>query len=222
MSMHRLLQPLLILSILTLNAGPVCAAEPDTNSAESLRARYGALTAQLSDNQFEQPLYLDSAESSGTLKGDIYARVDYPFNVVSDALDGPQHWCDILILHVNTKYCHASNSAGREVVAVNIGAKKPQRLEDTYRLEFTYQTVASASDYFEVQLAAEKGPLATSDYRILMEAVKLESGQTFLHFTYSYAYGFAGRLAMKTYLATTGRGKVGFTIVRDDGGGEPE
>src|SRR5262249_50044516 len=46
--------------------------------------------------------------------------------------------------------------------------------------------------------------------------------QTFLHFTYSYAYGLAGRIAMNTYLATTGRGKVGFTIVGTDPDGQPE
>jgi len=56
----------------------------------------------------------------------------------------------------------------------------------------------------------------------MMEAVALDGRQTFLHFSYSYAYGFAGRLAMKTYLATTGRGKVGFTIVNEQAGGEPE
>jgi hypothetical protein len=55
-----------------------------------------------------------------------------------------------------------------------------------------------------------------------MEAAALEGGQTFLHFSYSYAYGLAGRLAMKAYLATTGRGKVGFTIIEQQAGAEPE
>jgi hypothetical protein len=220
--MYKLLQPLLFVYVLCLYAAPASAVEPDTNSAAALRERYVALTTQLSSNQFEQPLYLDSAESSGTLQGDIYARVDYPFNVVSAALNGPSHWCDILILHVNTKYCHFSSTPTGDVVAVNIGSKRPQKLEDTYRLQFTYRMVQTTPDYFEVQLAAEKGPLATSNYRIMMEAVALEGRQTFLHFSYSYAYGLAGRLAMKTYLATTGRGKVGFTIIDQQVGSEPQ
>jgi hypothetical protein len=77
-------------------------------------------------------------------------------------------------------------------------------------------------DYFQLLLTASKGPLATHDYRILMEAVSLGSEQTFLHFTYSYAYGLAGRFAMNSYLATTGRGKVGFTIVGTQPDGQPE
>jgi hypothetical protein len=33
-----------------------------------------------------------------------------------------------------------------------------------------------------------------------------------MHFTYAYSFGLTGKLAMKTYLATIGRDKVGFTI----------
>jgi hypothetical protein len=215
-------QLLLFVCVVCLHAGQASAAGPEGNSALLLRERYAALAAQLSSNQFEQPLYLDSSESSGGLRGDIYARVDSPFEGVSAALNGPAHWCDILILHVNTKYCHLSSTAGGDMMAVNIGSKKPQKLEDTYRLEFAYRVVESTETYFQVQLSAEKGPLATSDYDITMEAVALNGGQTFLHFSYSYAYGFAGRLAMKTYLATTGRGKVGFTVVNQRARGEPE
>ena len=33
-----------------------------------------------------------------------------------------------------------------------------------------------------------------------------------MHFTYAYSFGFAGRTAMKGYLATIGKDKVGFTV----------
>src|SRR5262249_31340061 len=46
--------------------------------------------------------------------------------------------------------------------------------------------------------------------------------RTFLHLTYSYGYGMAGRLAMKTYLATIGSDKVGFTTARSSSTGQPE
>jgi len=194
----------------------------DAHSAESLRARYAALTEQLQHNQFHQPLVLDSSESSGALTGNIHARLAHPFAAVDAALRDPTHWCDVLILNVNTKYCHVSTSDAGIVLTLNIGKKTPQPLEDTYRLDFTYRVAASADDYFQVQLDADKGPLSTRDYRILMEAVALDDGETFLHLTYSYAYGFAGRLAMNTYLSTTGRGKVGFTIVGTQPDGQPE
>lgn len=38
-----------------------------------------------------------------------------------------------------------------------------------------------------------------------------------MHLRYSYSYGIAGRLAMQTYLATVGRGKVGFTQTAGQG-----
>jgi hypothetical protein len=198
------------------------AETSDAHSAESLRAHYAAMMEQLQHNQFHQPLVLDSSESSGALTGSIYARLSHPFAVVDAALRDPKDWCDVLILNVNTKYCHVSTSNAGTVLTLNIGKKTPQRLEDTYRLDFTYRVAAAADDYFQVQLDADKGPLSTRDYRILMEAVALDDGETFLHLTYSYAYGFAGRLAMNTYLSTTGRGKVGFTIVGTQPDGQPE
>lgn len=209
-----------------VGAGLVAAAQPDakadTNPAAALRASYTALREQLSDNQFQRPLYLDSLESSRDLKGDIYALVDYPFANVSTALNDPAHWCDVMILHINTKYCRASTTNARTVLMVSIGKKVDQPVDDAYRVEFAYRVAAATPDYFAVQLNAESGPLSTSDYRIQLEATPLESGRTILHLTYSYAYGLAGRLAMQAYLATLGHGKVGFTIIGKQANGQPE
>ena len=202
-------------------AGPVAAAEPGTNSAASLRARYVALGEQLNHNQFQRPLYLDSVESPHDLKGDIYALVDYSFVDVNKALNGPARWCDVLILHINTKYCRASTDNARTVLTVSIGKKVEQPVDEAYRVEFAYRVAAATPDFLAVQLNADTGPLGTSNYRILLEAAPVEGGRTILHLTYSYSYGVAGRLAMQVYLATGGRGKVGFTIINKPNG-QPE
>jgi hypothetical protein len=159
-------QLLLLLLYLQCASASASAETSDAHSAESLRARYAALTEQLQHNQFHQPLVLDSSESSGALTGNIHARLAHPFAVVDAALRDPTHWCDVLILNVNTKYCHVSTSDAGIVLTLNIGKKTPQPLEDTYRLDFTYRVAASADDYFQVQLDADKGPLSTRDYRI--------------------------------------------------------
>jgi hypothetical protein len=203
-------------------AGLVAAAVPDTNPAASLRAKYAALSGQPGSNQFQRPLYLDSVESSHDLKGDIFALVDYPFADVDTALNGPAHWCDVMILHINTKYCAASTSNAGTVLTVNIGKKVGQPLVETSRVEFAYRVAAATPDYFAVQLHAATGPLSTSDYRILLEAASLEGGKTIVHLTYSYAYGLASRLAMQAYLTTVGRGKVGFTIIGNRPDGQPD
>jgi len=190
------------------------------DDASALRDKYKRLTPQLNQNQFHRQLHLDSSESSSTIKGDIYAVVDYPFVTVNgslnNALHGPDNWCDVLMLHLNTKYCDASPSGNTSVLKMGIGKKISASTANVYDLEFSYRPVVSTSEYFQVDLNADNGPLSTKDYRIVLEAVAIDKKRTFLHMTYSYSYGATGRLAMKTYLATIGRGKVGFTKMNDN------
>ncbi|HSJ81395.1 MAG TPA: hypothetical protein VK910_09260 [Thiobacillus sp.] len=202
--------------------GLAFASVPDTQSAASLHAKYASLTERLHHNPFRRTLSLDSSESSNDLKGDIYALVNYPFPTVSAALDGPEQWCDVLILHINTKYCRATTDASTTALAVSIGKKTPQPLRETYPIEFSYRVAAATAKYLDIQLDAQEGPLSTRNYRIQLQAVPVGNGQTFLHLTYSYDYGMTGRLAMKTYLATIGSGKVGFTQTGRQSGGQPE
>jgi hypothetical protein len=194
-----------------LACGKSFAAEPQI-SAAPLRAKYTELTKQLSNNQFQRALYLNSVESSNNLKGEIYAVVDYPFATVNLALNNPAHWCDVLILHVNIKYCHASSRKADTILTVDLGKKDFQPLADAYRVEFNYRGIITTPDYFALALNAKNGPLSTRDYRIWVEATPVKDGRTFLHFTYAYTFGLAGSLAMQGYLATIGRDKVGFTV----------
>ncbi len=207
--------------LICLAIGQSFAAELD-RSAKPLRAKYTELDNQLRNNQFQRALYLESAESSQDLKGEIYAIVDYPFATVNAALNSSENWCDVLILHVNIKYCHASGSKPDTVLTVNLGKKDEQPLTDTYRVEFNYRGVVTTPDYFAVELNAENGPLNTHDYRIWIEATSLKDGRTFLHFTYAYSFGLAGRIAMQSYLATIGRDKVGFTAKGKLLNGQPD
>ncbi|EJN08007.1 hypothetical protein, partial [Herbaspirillum sp. YR522] len=202
------------------------AAAADTgqslDGAAGLRSRYTQLQAQLQDNPFGRPLHLDSSEGSSAVKGDIYAVLDHPFAQVRESLATPGNWCDILILHLNTKYCSLSNQGGKTMLRMHVGKKTPQDLRDTYRVDFTYTGGAAANDYFSSSMRAEKGPLDTSDYRIQIEAVQLPDNRAFLHLSYSYSYGMAGKLALRAYLATVGRDKVGFTVVGQGADGKPK
>ena len=200
-------------ALVCLGAGIAHADDADANSAASLRTKYGALRDQLSHNQFQRPLYMDSSEISGGVTGDIYAVINYPFATAGAALNGPARWCDILSLHLNIKYCRASTSSQGSVLNVNIGKKHDQPLDEAYRVDFAYRVAAETPNYLKVRLNADEGPLSTRNYRIILEAVPLESGVTFIHLAYSYAYGLAGRLAMQAYLGTIGSDKVGFTVV---------
>lgn len=203
-----------------LASGKGLAAESDI-SVEPLRAKYTELGERLRNNPFQRALYLESSQSSTHLKGEIYAVVDYPFAIVNGALNNPAHWCDVLILHINVKYCNASRRADGTVLTVNIGRKYFQPLEDAYRLDFNYRAVVTTPEYFALELNADEGPLSTHDYRIWVEAASLEDGRSFLHVTYAYEFGLIGRLAMQVYLATIGRDKVGFSVTGTRPDGQP-
>ncbi|WP_233850210.1 hypothetical protein [Paraburkholderia sp. HD33-4] len=196
------------------------------DSAARLHAKYQSLTQQLAHNQFQRPLYLESQELPSALKGDIYGVLNHPFAVVSGALNdpvrGPANWCDVLILHLNTKYCHASTGDSGTVLTVNIGKKTEESLSSSYRVQFQFRPVASTPDYFRVELTAATGPLSTKDYRIVLEAIPVGDNRTFIHLTYAYGYGTAGRFAMKTYLATIGSDKVGFSTTPDSSASDPQ
>jgi hypothetical protein len=140
---------------------------------------------------------------------------------VSAELNRADRWCDILILHPNTKYCRASTAGQGHILDVSIGKKYDQSVDEAYRVTFAYRVVAQSANHLQVILTADEGPLSTRNYRIVLEAVPLESGQTFMHLSYAYDFGLVGRLAMQAYLGTIGKAKVGFTVVSTTPGGLP-
>ena len=183
----------------------------------TLRARHAALQEKFANNQFGRPLVLESVETSGDLKGDVYAVVDHPFPMVQQALQSADHWCDILILHLNVKRCRATGAAAK-TINLSVGRKFDQPIEDAYQLNFAYRVVTATSDYLQVLLTAGEGPMSTKNYRIQVEVVPVDAKRSVVHMSYAYGYGFAAKIAMQTYLSTLGSAKVGFTILdRKDG-----
>src|SRR4051812_9440736 len=86
----------------------VLAMPVEAQHAQALRARHAALRAQLADNAFGRPLYVESSENGGEHNGAIYAVIEQPFKRVGEALRHAAQWCDVLILQANVKNCEAS------------------------------------------------------------------------------------------------------------------
>src|SRR5688572_21309099 len=210
-------------------ASAVCAtatfaeetAIQESDPAASLRDRYVALSEQLEQSAIMPGLYLESTDRAHASRGDLYAVVDYPFAMVSDAFANPDNWCEVLILHLNIKYCHADAEDERPALSVAIGKKTEQPLSDTYRVKFRYNVMLSGADYMAVKLDASKGPLGTRNYHIALELIALGGEQSFLHIEYSYSNGLLARLATRLYFATSGSAKVGFTKVGGENGEPP-
>ena len=197
-------------------------AVASANPTSALREKYATLTERLQQNQFGRPLVIDSSDAANQFRGDVYVVVDHSYATVSSRLGKPQHWCDVMILHINTKSCHAVGAGSGAILQVHIGKKTPQDLADVARVDFRFNLASGTSDYFASTLDANEGPMGTSDYHILLEAIPLSSAKTFVHLSYAYKANLAGNLAMTTYLNTVGRNKVGFTIIGKQDDGQPE
>ncbi|MGH8516360.1 MAG: hypothetical protein ACREUE_02760 [Panacagrimonas sp.] len=200
----------------------LCAASAArSQDAAALTARHEALRERLAHNAFDRPLVLESSESSGDLKGEIYAQLARPYRVAGPAMQDIGQWCDLLMLHLNVKACRVASPRGAPTLVLNIGRKFDQPLEDTHRVDFQYRIEASSPDYLRVELRADQGPVGTRDYRMRVEVLALDADQSFLHLSYSYGFGVAAGLAMRGYLAMGGRDKRGFSVVGRQADGRP-
>lgn len=192
------------------------------DSAAGLLERYASLGPQLRQNVFGRALVLASSENGQRMQGEIHAVIDAPFEQVSAGLNSPAHWCEVMILHINTKSCRAVEKApGAHMLQVHVGKKTPQALADTDTLDFTYRVLAASPDFLDIELQAEQGLLGTSGYRIRLAAVALPGSKTFFHLSYAYTTNIVARLALQAYLQTVGRDKVGFTVTGTGVDGQP-
>ena len=204
--------------VLSLLGGMPWGWADGVGNAAQLKARYASMNTELKNSPFNRPLLLDSKEESDSATGEVYAVVNYPYAKVNNALKDPNNWCDIMILHQNTKYCKASGNINDADLKMLIGKKVSQDLDEAHKMDLHYRLVKSDASSMAVRLDAVQGPMGTKNYKVLLEAVPINSKQTFLHFSYSYGYGLAGSVAIKTYLASVGRNKVGFSPNEDGSG----
>lgn len=207
---------LLTLSVFWYGIGH--AAEATSSSGKALLAKYPAMSAKLQKNQFSAPIHLESSELEGSLKVDMYGVFHYPFEVVRAALQTPANWCDITSLHTNIKACTTRKAADQWLLTLYSGRKYYQSPADAYQLKLKFRLAALQPDYLDAVLAAKDGPLGTKDHRIRLEAVPLDKGKTFIHFSYAYRHGPMANMAIKSYFSTIGRDKVGFSVVRGKSG----
>ena len=210
-----------LLLLATLAGAQIQLAGAVADPGAWLRARFAALKGELASNAFRRPMHMESHESANDVVGEIYAHVAFPFAVAGAALEKPSQWCDVLILHLNTKYCIPEGKAPGTSLHVHIGKKFDQLKDDAYLLNFAYRVAARSANYLQVKLTSPDGPLSTHDYRIDLEATPAEDGGTYIRLSYSYGFGIVSKLAMQAYLASVGRDKVGFTVTGMESDGSP-
>jgi len=196
-------------------------AKPEEPAVSALLARYAALQKDLEHNAFGRPLHLDSRQAGNELSGDVYAVQEHPYARLNAALDSADNWCDILILHFNVKRCTHSEGAAPGKLTLYIGTKRAAQADSGQRVEFDFHVRKDTADYLRVELHADKGPLGTSNFNIVLEAAPLPADRSFIHLYYAYSYGTLARLATQAYLGTIGSDKVGFSVVGHAADGRP-
>jgi hypothetical protein len=204
--------------VLVLSAASGWGAEPASDAERALLAKYSSVKDKLEKNQFGAPIYLESTDSEGKVRVDMYGVVPHPYETAREALQSPESWCDITSLHINIKACSFKTSTKPQQVTLYSGRKYYQPPSDAYPLKFAFAVVSQTPRLLEVRLEAEEGPFRTKDHRIVLQAVPLGGASTLLHFSYTYSQGTVARMAINGYFSTLARGKVGFSEVTDKGG----
>ena len=179
--------------------------------------QYQQLKPELSDSIFGKPILLNSETGENYVRGEAYAVLDAPIDAMDELLSKTVSWCELGILHVNVKSCVYDN----EQVLFYVGCKHYQEPSDAHPVLYRFKQLAEPGQHLNVKLTALGGPFGTYDYQMRLKAVPINEQQSFIHYQYSYRFGLLAELALKTYLATLGRHKVGFTITGIDPRGEP-
>jgi len=216
----KILLTMLAAAIL-FSAGPASAAPKPGQGEAILLDTYKRNIARLEVSSFGLPLFLESVERGDRVHVDVYGIFDYPFSSIAQVLKVPANWCDIVSLHPNVKACTFRELPGAEQLTFYIGRKIYQTPKASRQVIYRYRNVAKQPGYLDVILTADSGPFSTKDHQMRFEALALGGKRTFVHVSYEYSDSVALRLAAKTYFATLGRGKAGFTVTGTDKSGKP-
>lgn len=225
--MPRTLTPILLIGAVLMWWANASAAVPadatPRHTAASLLAMQSEFQSQLRGQTFGEPLHLTSRDSGSRLQADVYAELGAPFGSVATLLGTPESVCGVLFLHLNVRSCAAQHGPQGDMLLLTAGPKQGAvGSATTHNIAYAMQVENTGADYLRVTLSAAKGPLSTSDYRIVFEATPLEGRRTFLHFSYGYSYGSIAKMALNLYLATAGRSKIGFSVVGTTADGKPQ
>jgi hypothetical protein len=181
-----------------------------------MAAGYHALKSGLSTTLPGTTISLTSAQQGDVLSADVSSLLHTPFETVSAVLTNTANWCGFMPLHFNIKACTYETREGDEVLTLYSGRKDYQSPDDSYQMTYQFATARDDDSRLSLRLHAEHGPANTRDYRIELEAQRVEEG-TLLHLHSSYRPSLLSSLLTRGYLTTLGRNKVGFSRIEQGG-----
>lgn len=166
-------------------------------------------------------LYLESSEGSSQARGEVLARLDLPFPAAAGALSRAENWCTLLMLHPNIKQCALQHSAAGSVLDLVMSSQRDGLFAQEHPLQMNLSLRGPETGRLDVELFAERGPLGTRDYRIVIALAPADASSTVLRLVYSSAFTPAGLWMAQVYVNSVARHRVGFTVVDTDAQGRP-
>lgn len=207
--------------LLVLATGATGATEIPHQDELLLRQAYHRNLAGLEENSFGLPLVLESAVQGDKVYVDAYGIFAFAFDTVSEALQPPANWCEILFLIPNVKACTYQGPPQGWHLTLYLGRKFYQAPHEVHQVVYQQRKVERRQGYLDLLLWADAGPLGTMDHRIRLSAMPLEGGRTFVQVSCAYRSSTMLRLAGKIYFSMLGADKVGFTVISTDRSGNP-
>lgn len=193
----------------------------EIRDAAHLRALHRELVPKFSQVAPGPALHIVSHETRERLEGDAYAELPLGFVRIGEVLGSAETLCNVLFLQQNVRGCHASPGPEGPRLTLIFGPKQLGLSVPTHSMSYTMQVLANTTDYLRVLLTAAHGPLATRNYRIALDAIPVADERTFIHFGYGFTPSTWSTVAMKLYLSTAGRAKIGFTVTGVGPDGKP-
>ncbi|MEN8169233.1 MAG: hypothetical protein ABFS08_03335 [Pseudomonadota bacterium] len=182
----------------------------------SLLERYHKLKNGLSSTLPGTHISLTSSEQSKELSAEVSSILHHPFEMVAGALAEVESWCQFMPLHFNIKACTNETRNGEDFLTLYSGRKSYQSPEDSYKMDYRYKIIQHDEKQLSLRLNAEQGPANTHDYRIEIDALRVEEG-TVLRIYSAYQPSLLSSILTRGYLTTLGRDKVGFSRIEQDG-----
>lgn len=182
----------------------------------ALTERYLALKGGDSATLPGTTISLTSEVQGEVLSAEVSSILHTPFATVAATLSQAENWCQFMPLHFNIKACTHQRQEGNELLTLYSGRKGYQTPEESYAMDYRFESIQQNEARLSLRLSAEHGPANTRDYRIEADALQVEEG-TLLHIHSSYRPSMLSSILTRGYLATLGRDKVGFSRIEQGG-----
>lgn len=201
-----------------LSLAPV-TAQPSEQAA--LHAEFREFVAETAADGLDLPLAIRSREHDGVTYAEVSGVFEQPFAALSATLADATHWCEFLPLNFNIKSCTHHRGETHTLVTLYAGRKHYQTPDEAHQLEYRFHVAAQEPSFLKVVLSADDGPMGLRQSRIELAAMPVAGDRSFVRVELSQESGFVGRLAARSYLATLGKDKVGFSVEGRTPQGEP-